>query len=281
MRAQSEFESLHLLELDKGGLVLDDFRVQLFRDLGAVLEACVQPHLKALLQQVRLRRSRPSSTAALQSTKMGAIIDELSRTLHQPALVSPPPWNIKLHVFRNIAQHHSSVLRNGQIVCSYHIGQTLREISFSRGELLAIAQQTMKVLGILRSARTMFYLDHSDVIPNLATTTLKPNAAIFVLSVAVASQGFEVISLQVSDQRADLAVQDVTDQNARQRGIHASQLLVQLWIETKSIFVSVTYFDRNGERKLSAEAKGSDCRAIAENSASFETLAQHVVFSLY
>ena len=129
LRAQSEFQSLYLLAVDKSALDLDEFRVEIFRDIGAILEACVQPQLKALLQQVRVRRSRRTEASTLVGKKFGEIIDELSHSLQNPGLVAPPPWGLKLHIFRNIAQHHSTQLRDGKIVCSYKIAISIKKFS--------------------------------------------------------------------------------------------------------------------------------------------------------
>ena len=280
LRAQSEFQSLYLLEVNKSELELDEFRVEILRDIGALLEACVQPHLKALVQQVRVRRSRRATLSSLENAKFGVIVDELSHTLINPELVAPPPWNLKLHIFRNIAQHHSTALRNERIVCAYKTGQINQEIEFSREDLLLVARKIMEVLGILRSARTMFYLDHVNAMSDLPSADTKTSVAIFILSVAAATQGFEVIGFDATDHQAHLRVRDVTDGNARDRGIHASQFLVQVWIHSRSSNVRVTYFDMAGKSRLVADAKNTDCEDIAEGRTPFETLAGRVTFRI-
>ena len=278
LKAQSEFESLYLLEKDKSELESDEFRVEIFRDIGAILEACVQPHLKALAHQVRVRRSRPTALSLLENMTFGLIVDELSHTLTSPELVAPPPWGLKLHVYRNIAQHHSTVLRDGKILCTYSVGQTSQEISFSRLEVLSIAQTMMQTLGVLRSARTMFYLDHIDVIPDLPAAVPKPSTETLMLTVALATQGFEVVGLDTGEGQAHLLVRDVTRGDPLKRGIHASQFLVQLWILTRAPRVRVIYLDDAGSCRLVAEAKDSDCRDIAEGDTPFEALASRVSF---
>jgi hypothetical protein len=279
-RAQSEFYSLYLIEIDKGGLELDEFRVELLRNIGALLEACVQPHSKALLHQVRVRRSCRTDIARLENLKFGEAVDELSRTLSMPELVAPPPWAIKLHVFRNIAQHHSAVIRNGRIVCSYHTGQQTHEIEFSRSELVALARRLMQILGILRSARTIFYLDNQGKFPDLCAGEPRPDLAFLLLTVAAATQGFEVVGLDISETLAQLRVQDVTDGDARHRGIHASQFLVQVWMHSRADNVRVTYIDKGGQIRLVADAKSSDCEDIADGRTPFEVLAHRVTFDM-
>jgi hypothetical protein len=108
-QAMSEFLSIYLLEVDKADLDLDEFRLEELRNIGGVLEACIQPQLKALVHQVRIRRGRRSGFSDIVDLRLGAVVEELHGTLRQPGIVAPPPWNLKLHHWRNIAQHHSTV----------------------------------------------------------------------------------------------------------------------------------------------------------------------------
>ena len=280
MRAQSEFHSQYLIEIDKCDLELDEFRVEIVRNIGALLEACVQPNLRALLHQVRVRRSTRTEMTRLESLKFGEVVDELARTMSVPELVAPPPARVKLHVFRNIAQHHSTFVRNGRIVCFYKTGLQAHEIEFTKSELLELARRLMQILGILRSARTIFYLDNANMLPNLPVGKVRPDVAFFLLAVAIATQGFEIVALDISEALAHLQVQDVTDGNARDRGIHASQFLLQVWMHSRAPSVRVTYIDKSGRARLIAEAKSSDCEDIADGRAPFEVLASRVAFSV-
>ena len=172
------------------------------------------------------------------------------------------------------------MLRYERIVCVYKTGQTNQEIEFSREELLLVARKIMEILGILRSARTMFYLDHANAIPDLPSADTKPSVAVCILSVAVATQGFEVIGFDETDHQAHLRVRDVTDGNARDRGIHASQFLVQVWIHSRSANVRVTYFGRTGKSRLVADAENTDCKDIAEGRQPFKALAGRVTLNV-
>jgi hypothetical protein len=52
VRSMSEFISLYLMEVDKTVLQLDELRLEVLRNIGGLLEACVQPYLKALLNPI-------------------------------------------------------------------------------------------------------------------------------------------------------------------------------------------------------------------------------------
>ncbi|HTU46682.1 MAG TPA: hypothetical protein VMF91_16570 [Bryobacteraceae bacterium] len=276
--AMSEFYSMYLVEADKAGLELDEFRVELLRNIGGLLEACVQPNLKALLHQVRIRRAKSAHKAHLENLKFGEVVEELSRTLCVPDLLAPPPWALKVHVLRNIAQHHSAFSRGGRIVANYRTGQRKVQIEFTKEELLEVARKLNQVQGILRAARTIFYLDNAGEIQNPWGSDLRPDVSILFLTAAIASQGFEAVDLNISDTLAHLQVRDVTGGDARDRGIHASQFLIQVWVACRTPKVQVTYIDKDGRVRLLAEAKNSDCEDVANGRTPFEVLASRVVF---
>ena len=259
---------------------LDEFRLEIFRNIGGLLEACLQPHLKALLHQVRVRRSSFGDRAHLESLKFGEVVEELSRTLRVPELLAPPPWILKVHILRNIAQHHSATCHGERIMCSYRVGQRARQLEFTRNELLALALKLQQVLGILRVARTIFYLDNSAKIPNPSGSKIRPDIEFLFFTVSIATQGFEVVALDIGDSRAHLQVRDVTNGDAGHRGVHASQFLIDLWAQCRTPHVRVTYLDRSGQIRLVADAKSTDCEDIADGRSPFEALAARVVFTV-
>lgn len=277
-QAMSEFYSMYLLEIDKSDLDLDEFRVELLRNIGGLLEACVQPNLKALLHQVRIRRAKPAHKTQLAGLKFGEVVEELSKTVCVPDLVAPPPWALKVHVFRNIAQHHSANSRGDRIVANYQSGGQMMQIELAKHELLEVAHKVQQLQGILRAARTIFFLDNADKGLRCQGGDLRPDISILFLTTAIATQGYDVVDLSVSDTLAHLQVRDVTRGDVKSRGVHASQFLVQVWKECRTPKVKVSYLDKDGYVRLVAEALNTDCSDIAEGRAPFETLASRVVF---
>jgi hypothetical protein len=280
-RSTSEFFSLYVMEVDKAELQLDELRLEVLRSVGGLVEACIQPHLKALLSQVRIRRRRKAEIAALLSLKLGEAVEELHQTLLVPTLVAPPPWNLKLHVWRNVAQHHSAKIQNGRIVCDYKVGRDRHQIELTRENFIRVARTIQQVLSIVRVARTIFVYDNAAKLKDLHPNELRSEISFFEFAVGIATQGFDVLGIEVSDDAVHLRVQDVTDGDARRRGVHASQFLVGTWMHFRKPVVRVTYIDRGGLRGLTAEVTGSDCEDIADDRVPFETLASRVRFSVF
>ena len=279
LRAMSEFISIYLMEVDKTDLDHEEFRLEILRNVGGMLEACLQPQLKALLHQTRIRQGRLATAAAIMSQKFGVVVEELSRTLMAPGIVAPPPWGLKLHHWRNIAQHHSAVVQGDVIVCQYHEGKGTHRIVLKRNELLALAHTLQDILGIVRAARSIFIADQAPVPRRRARPlTLRPEIAFFETAVGIATQGFEIVSLEVDDEAVHLFVRDVTAGDPKQRMIHASQFVVPTWQVFQKSTVHVTYIDREGRKRLETTANGKDCEEIAEERVAFSTLAERVTF---
>jgi len=100
----------------------------------------------------------------------------------------------------------------------------------------------------------------------------------FQAAVGIATQGFGVVDVGISNEMSHLLVQDATDQDPLRRGIHASQFLVMTWVHFPKPLVRVTFLDRRGRRCLEATVAGSDCEEVAEERIPFEALADRVTF---
>lgn len=135
LAAAWEHWSLLYLEVDKAELPLEEFRHEVFRNIGAVIESFLFPHLRDLLMQVRLARGTMASYGQVASLKLGNVVNELHDTLGMPDLVAPPPWRIRLNQWRNIGQHHRSCVRGSLIYGYYGEPPNEQEVSFSRNEL--------------------------------------------------------------------------------------------------------------------------------------------------
>jgi hypothetical protein len=279
-RATSEFFSIYVMEVDKTGLSLEEVRLEVLRNIGGLLEACIQPHLKALLHQVRIRRRRQVSAGGLIGLKFGETVEELYQTLAVPGMVAPPPWNLKLHVWRNIAQHHSATVHNERISCCYRIGKSKHRVDLTRDQFITVARKMQQMLGIVRTARAIFFWDNEGKFQPACTSELRQEISFFEFALGIATQGFTIRAMYESGDVGHLQVQDVTNGDARSRGIHASQFLVAAWLHFRTPVIQVTYADRLGRVCLVADATGSDCDDIAEERVPFENLASRVRFTV-
>jgi hypothetical protein len=138
-RAMSQFISIYLMEADKSALAIDELCLEVFRNVGGLLEACLQPQLKALLHHVRILRRQNSRAGDLIALTLGAVVEELFQKLRAPGIIAPPPWGIKLNQWRNVAQHHAAFIEDERVVCRYRIGKSEHHIRLTRNELVNVA----------------------------------------------------------------------------------------------------------------------------------------------
>jgi hypothetical protein len=64
------------------------------------------------------------------------------------------------------------------------------------------------------------------------------------------SQGFDILNIDYNQDKATLDLFDLTKNNPRDRGIHSSQLLNQLWLITDSKYLEIRYFTNEKELYL-------------------------------
>lgn len=262
------------LEVPKDNLELDVFTFEAFRNIGALIESSIQPLLRALLHQIRIRDGIADADARLTKMDLGVVVNELIRTSGFADLFVPPPWNVQLNQWRNIAQHHSASVEDTVIVCKYGNEPRIREIRLTRDDLAAVAYRLFGIFDALKTARTLFLVDNiraaRHFLPNLA---LRPEMSILNFASIVATQGFEVVDMAVTDDEALAILKDVTDRDPYARRIHASQYVYQLWVHTKKPRLKIEYREKDNTRSLLAIAWAEDCERIDRAELEFGQLA--------
>lgn len=278
--AASDHWSLLYLEIDKAELPIEEFRHEVFRNIGALIESFLFPHLRDLLSQVRIARGRAAAWVQVASLKLGNVVNELHDTLGMPDVVAPPPWGLRLNQWRNIGQHHRSMIRGGFIYGYYGEYPNEQEVRFSRSELMDALRAIYSICEVLSTARTLFIIDniqwvHQHFSQNLA---LRDDAHILSLTTALATQGFELADLQVTDDSVTATVVEMSNGPPEERMIHASQFVYPVWVKMERQAIVVNYLDKQGKLRLTTRAKGDDCKKIADGVIPFDALAGLVEF---
>ena len=117
----------------------------------------------------------------------------------------------------------------------------------------------------LKLARTIFFVDNLEKMKSFISegeSDLRAEQVILNFVSAVATQGFEVIDINLTDQSAIAILQDVTDQDPKRRRFHASQMVYQLWNSTERSRVTIEYRKKDGSRSLISTAMGEDCERL-------------------
>jgi hypothetical protein len=278
-RGLSQYWSHGHLEHDKRSLALEEFASEVFRTIGSLIEATLQPFLRALLGQVRITRKKDPSN--INILDLGNVVQELASTAGDKDLFEPPPWGIPLNQWRNIAQHHGYEVSGTQIRCWYGKPPMTKQITLTRAELWEALLAVVSVYHIIRASHMVTLINNVDRVqlPSAASQE-RPDAAVFQFATAAASQGFEVMHVQVDEARAFAVLQDVTEGDNEVRQIHASQFTNVLWQFTRARLCEVEYRTRSGTPTLFASADADDCAAVSNDQIEWGEFAARVRFRI-
>lgn len=281
MQGLSCYWSMFHLEYDQDALGIEEFTYQATQQMGVLLEAVAKPYLKALLHQVRISRREPVTRDELASETLGNVVNALADRSGYSSLFEPPPWHLRLHKWRNIAQHHSAVVDGQNIICHYGTTQRPRSIVLTRGELLAVLMSLMLCVRVLKLANTVYFLDNFSGIQALGilptNLDIRPEMVLLPLQLQFASLGFELLDFQWDDAQAVVIIQERLDADPGQRRHHMTQFALLLWRYTEAPRVTVEYRERGGTPNFRVSASGTDCKRVLEGGCDREDFVKTLV----
>lgn len=263
LQSLSKYWSVLHLEVDKSNLEIEEFLHECLRNIGDTIEGLTKPYLKALLHQIRIANGAKTVLGNIDSLELGIIVSELIQKSGYGALFMPPPWNIALNQWRNIAYHNTAKIENNEIICWYGKAPNIKEIRLSRSELLQVVQTAFNVYMTIKLARTLFFIDNVKEINRLSPPVeVRDEAEFLNFATGLASQGFEVVEFKKNTDETRLVVKDVSNLNPDQRRFHASQFLFPLWLFTNAKHVTVEYREKNNTPNLLISVNSSICEKI-------------------
>lgn len=267
-------------EHHKDDLPIDEYAYELLRNIGALIEGTLQVYLKELLHLTYYNQGESISYSEVSSLSLGSVVSKLSEKLGNSDIFTLSPWDVPLNQWRNIAQHFSVDTEDSLITCTYGARHQY-SIKLEKEELMEVARSICALYSAIRTSQTIFFLDHADLLISHCKGFKRKDAdEQFQFCVGAASQGFEVIELKVSKDKAYAQFSDVTDTESIERAIHASQFVYQLWKVTKSSVLVIQYDTKSGSRSLITTAKSEDCEKVHSGEESFSYLSSVVDFEI-
>lgn len=124
-----------------------------------------------------------------------------------------------------------------------------------RDELFERLNYCMRTTEILNMAHKIFGFDNLPEISKRIDKdkcNARPEIGFLMFSSALMSQGFEIQNVNYDSENASLELLDLTQDNPRDRGIHSSQLLHELWLLTNSKSLEIKYFKNDGDLYLTS-----------------------------
>jgi hypothetical protein len=232
----------------------------------------------------RVLRNKNFDIQKIIELKLGNVIDELINNSTYPNLFKTVPDNIKFSDWRNISAHHNYSVKKGLIHCEYGTGDKKKKIVLKREELYEKLEQCMRSTEILNLAHKIFGYDNMNEFKSFTKPSdmeAREEIDFLTISSGIMSQGFEIINLEYQNiPKAILTLKDLTNGDAKMRGIHSSQFLTNLWIITRKPHLEIIYIKQNGEPYLISKCDSKMCELVSSGKKKLTELAEKVEFEL-
>ena len=276
--AQKSYALLIVFELSKDNLALDEFAFELLRTLGVLIESTLQPYIKELYCLLTISAGDVPDIQAVADGDFGSICERLETALKDKSLLSPEPWGVRVNQWRNIAQHHSFVVRGDSIVATYGRSQARKQVCLSRSELLTLAEELVRRLGALKTSRVITAVNHLDRLEaHLPPTAPDQYSHATALTASFATQGFRLLQLHIEANRALANIEDMAPTEGNERPIHCSQFVAAIANRFPHVSVQVQYVAR-GRHLWTFEATAEDLDRIMGLDDPLAKLARVVTF---
>jgi len=276
----SEYWSLLYLEVPKADLELPELKHEVFRGIGTMLEACLQPYLREMVGMLRIGRGKLLIESDLLTLSLGNIVGELADITRREDIYSPQPWGIRLNQWRNIAQHYRASTIGDHVRIVAGRGKTEKRLELTRDELNDVLRLVCLYHGAVKLARTLFFVDNIRAIaPNLPVIEPRPESIMFAFVASVSTQGFRVTDVQTSEGDIQIWLQDLRPDEQPKRMIHASQLVYPLWSTTDAAILRVHYARSDDDPIVTFSATAEECLALTEGRISMTEFVDRVMGS--
>ena len=262
---------------------LDDYLNYLLHSIGLVIEGSSKGLLKELFQLNKFLKGGTVLKDKVAEYDLGVLVNFLESTSFGD-LFKPEPLNIKLSQLRNFSYHHNATLeKSGIIKCSYGKGTNKIEFNATIEELEETLQNILYYYNSIKLAREIFLLDNYDKIKPLRAhltenPKLRSEGMLSAFYFSVSKEKFVVTDLKMNDDSALMVIKDITLTDHKQRAIHASQLLYNLWWYTDKEHLKMEYKDINDKTRMKASTNSSICEPIGKKEKELSYLAEKVSF---
>lgn len=227
--AQEKYALLVIFEVPKDELTLDEFAFDLIRTIGTLVESNLQPYIKELCCLHAVASGQALDVRSVATEEFGNICEKFEKALSGGTLLTPAPWGVRVNQWRNIAQHHSYVVRGDEVVASYGKATPKKQVALVRSELIYLAQELVQRLGALKSSRVITIVNHID---ELEPYLFKEKPSVYshatALTASFATQGFRLLHLQAQEGQATAVIEDVAPTIGIDRPIHCSQFVATI-----------------------------------------------------
>ena len=279
-KGTSGFWSLYHLRDRSTDLPPEDWLYDQFRTIGSFIEGAIQPLLRELLAHVRITRGRHGGGEPIRQLDFGRVVGELHDTTSNHSVFAPPPWNVRLSQWRNVAQHHSFQIEQGRVVVQYGKAPNIRRKTLSCDGIRLLSVRVSGLFNAISAARSFFVMNNHDrffsAVPQIE---VRPEIPIVHLATALSTQGFQLVDLCLTDDEVEAVIADQVGGDCLQRAVHVSQFIYTVWRHFPRGHVRIRY-RAHDRRRFAFSASGDLCASIGNGKAPLEELARNHTFDI-
>ena len=285
LQSGSRFWSQLKSQQDLKALSLEDFLEASLGQIGQCIEGLSKPYLCMLLHLNKIRDSKANVNEAekIGRLDLGNIIEELITNAFLSNLLTLQLHSLKLHNWRNIAYHHNSRIKNGEIIVEFK--SKSRELTFtiSRKELFEVSLQVYSIFKVLKLSLDLFIEDHQNCenewLDDKSDILIRDESLFNDFRIQISSQGFKIESIDVDLNTIRMVLSDLGENlPVKVRAIHSSQFLQALWAFSNKKILEIEYRTKKGQPVLISSTSSEICSAIHSNE-DIKKLAPHVNFN--
>lgn len=272
--AQKKYSMQILFEQSKDGLNTEEYAFEMFRIIGGLIESTIQPFIKELYCLALIAVGQNPIPETVIESDFGKVIDQFERLQQFPALLTPEPWGIRINQWRNIAQHHSFIVKNETITASYGKSSPKKSVELSRSELFLLSKEFIRRLGALKTSRELTILNNIESLrPMLPPHESDIYGTATEMGAAFATQGFTLAKLEETERTVFALLIDATPQEGLRRQIHCSQFVLPIGSRFPGKNIQVMYESSSIAPKYSFSLSASAHEFLSKQESPFTSLA--------
>lgn len=284
LESGNKFWSFLNLEVNKKNLEIYEFVKASMDDISNIIEGVSKSLYVENVIVNKIRRGKKVDIQRTLSNKLGNLIQDLIENSEYSSLFVVLVENLKLSDWRNISAHHTYRIVDEKITFESGEGDSKIIFEIQRHDLFDRVNYCMRTTEVLNMAHKIFAFDNLPEISELLNkdkVASRPEIGFLMFFSAVTSQGFEIKNIEYDSESAKLELIDLTTENPRDRGIHSSQFLNNLWLLTNSKKLEIKYFQKNDSLFLTSgiESKVFEDMEL-DKKKGIEYFAENVTFIL-
>jgi len=249
-----------------------------FQIIKTAIEGLIQPLLRCTLAQIKITNEENFRFEEIDKKYLGKVIKEIFGSSNLEVLLEPPPLNVRINQWRNIAAHDENwTIKNNQIFCNYGSHGNRRSFVLSIDDLKVMTQNFVITYYLLKLSYSIFTRDNADDIRKCLPEDddIRSELKTSHLVGAMLGQGFDVRELKYDSSFAKMIINDISLKDPFERRDASFQFLIGLWRVTKSQELFIEYW-KKGKKYITLQVSAEFCKKILLDQMNLNEFAEKV-----